>query len=132
MRRDSNDRNWKEVKEEVVKRDKGVDRMMRVLSILDYVKLKKNAGSFINIIDPAHIISVSASSKIMYEKSNIISLNRFSHSNLDSYRDPIDGHSITKEEVRDWWLKLLKANKEQEMEFYKLLEDNNLSDNLIG
>lgn len=38
-----------------------------------------------------------------YERKNVVSLNRWSHSNLDTMRDPIVGDPISKEEVEGWW-----------------------------
>ena len=121
-RRDPDDLEWKKVKEEVKKRDKGIDRMVKIVTPIEMVKLRRNAGSFLYIIDPAHYLAVSEAPEHIYEKNNIVSLNRFSHSNLDNFRDPIDGHPISKEEVHNWWIRLLKADPEQ----YKYLQNKGL------
>lgn len=120
-RRSSQDKEWQAVKEEVRKRDKG-DRILRVITPLEYLMLKKNAGYFLNILDPAHYIAVSDNPSLIYEKNNIVILNRFSHSNLDNFRDPITSQSITKEEAQKWWERILKGNKEQ----YEFLKDKGL------
>lgn len=126
MRRDSNDKEWQRVKEEVKKRDKEIDRMIKVCSPVEYILYKKNAGNLINIIDPAHIIPVSENSKIMYMACNIISLSRAAHTNLDNFRDPIKGTYISKEEVNKWWKRLLHGDKNQEEEFYKMIEEEGI------
>lgn len=122
MRRDSNDAEWKKVKEIVSKRDNNMCRLIRILTYKEALILKKNAGSFINRLDHAHFISVSQDSSIMYDENNICLLNRYSHSNLDSCRDPITGDPITLDQVKDWWIRILKGNKNQ----YKYLESKGL------
>ena len=61
-----------------------------------------------------------------YDEDNIISLNRYSHENLDSYRDPITGKSITREEVNKWWVRLLKAYPPQWESFISKKYDEEL------
>lgn len=115
-RRSPSDQKWKDVKEKVFKRDNYEDRILKVITYKEYLLLKKNAGSFLNILDPAHYKAVSELPEAVYEECNIVSLNRFSHSNLDSFKDPIDGHNISKQEVEDWWVRILKGDKKQYQE----------------
>ena len=122
-RRSSSDLEWKKVKEEVALRDRGVCRLCRCLTPVEMMILRKNAGSLMDRVDPAHIIPVSENPYIMYEASNIITLNRYSHSNLDSFKDPIDGHSITKEEVDKWWDRILRTNRVQYAEFKRITQE---------
>lgn len=130
MRRDSKDPEWKRVKKEVKDRDNGQCRLSRILPLRDLLILNKNAGHFIDTIDCAHIISVASNPKIMYENCNIVLLNRYSHTNLDSGKDPIDGHDITKEEVNAWWVKILKGNKKQYNIFTNLLHKEKIPFNV--
>lgn len=116
-RRDTNDNRWKEVREEVFKRDKG-DRILKVLSLQEFYQLKRNAGSYLRILDPAHYLEVSKRPDLCYEVNNIVTLNRYSHSNLDSFHHPITGEHISKEEVQKWWDRILRGNKAQ-YEFLK-------------
>lgn len=132
MKRDSSDLEWKRVKKEIKERDKGQCRLSKILPLRDFLILQKNAGPFIKTTDAAHIISVSSNPKIMYESCNVVTLNRYSHTNLDSGRDPIDGHPITKEEVEEWWVKILKGNKKQYNIFANLLRQEKLSFGKIG
>ena len=122
MRRDSNDTEWKKVKDIVSKRDNNICRLLKVLSYKEALILKKNAGPFLNKLDHAHFIPVSQNSDIMYDENNICLLNRYSHSNLDSSKNPITGEYITSDQVRLWWIRILKGNTNQ----YKYLENKDL------
>ena len=132
MRRDSKDPEWKRVKKEVKDRDNGQCRLSKILPLRDLLILQKNAGQFMKTIDSAHIISVASNPKIMYESCNIVLLNRYSHTNLDSGKDPIDGHDITREEVEAWWVKILKGNKKQYNIFTNLLQREKIPFGHIG
>lgn len=122
MRRDSNDLEWQKVKSDVSKRDNNMCRLIKVLTYKEALILKKNAGPFINKLDHAHFIPVSQDSSIMYDKNNICLLNRYSHSNLDSSRNPITGEYIDSSQVTDWWIRILKGNVNQ----YNYLEKKGL------
>ena len=84
--------------------------------------LKKNAGPLITPLDPAHYIAVSENPNIMYMPENIVMLNRYSHTNLDSCRNPITGEPITKAEALRWWDRILRGNKVQ----YNYLKENHI------
>ena len=122
MRRDSNDTEWKKVKDIVSKRDNNTCRLLKVLSYKEALILKKNAGPFLNKLDHAHFIPVSQNSDIMYDENNICLLNRYSHSNLDSSRNPITGEYITSDQVRLWWIRILRGNINQ----YEYLKNKDL------
>lgn len=126
MRRDSNDKEWTRVKREVSSRDNGVDRIIKCLNLKEALILKKKGGILLERKDPAHIIAVSENESIMYEACNIVTLNRYSHEMLDSFRDPVDGHNITKDEAIKWWLRILKTDKEQYRKFMELLKSKEL------
>lgn len=122
MRRDSNDADWRKVKDLVSERDKGMCRLLKVLTIPEALKLRKNAGGFLNKVDAAHYRPVSERPDLIYEPNNLVCLNRYSHSNLDDFKDPLDGHCISADEVERWWRRILKSNKNQ----YTFLEENGL------
>ena len=126
MRRDSRDKDWIRVKKEVSERDKGADRIWRCLNLKEALTLKRNGGVLLEKTDPAHIIAVSENESIRYESFNIITLNCYSHEMLDSFRDPIDGHRLTKADVQRWWIRILKTNKEQYSSFMELLRTKNI------
>ena len=106
--------------------------MSKILPFKDFLILQKNAGPYMKTTDAAHIISVASNPKIMYESCNVVTLNRYSHTNLDSGKDPVDGHAITREEVEEWWVKILKGNKKQYNIFANLLKREKLSFGNIG
>ena len=126
MRRDSNDKEWTRVKKEVSDRDKGVDRIWKCLNLKEALILKKKGGVLLEKKDPAHIIAVSENESIMYEACNIVTLNRYSHEMLDSFRDPVDGHNITKREAVNWWLRILGTDKKQYNDFMEFLKSKEI------
>ena len=113
MRRDSNDEQWQAVKKEVYARDKHFCRLCRILTASEMILLRKKAGVYLKILDPAHYLAVSERPDLCYEANNICTLNRYSHSLLDDYRNPITGDYINKEEVKVWWDRILKGNESQ-------------------
>ena len=126
MRRDSNDKEWTRVKKEVSDRDRGVDRIWKCLNLKEALVLKKKGGVLLEKKDPAHIIAVSENENIMYEACNIVTLNRYSNEKLDSFRDSVDGHNITKREAVQWWLRILGTDKKQYNDFMELLKSKEI------
>ncbi len=62
------------------------------------------AGSFLlHQIDRAHVFGRGPFPHMKYDIDNLVWLNRWSHNNLDQYRDPISGKSISAEDVEWWW-----------------------------
>lgn len=113
-RRDQNDIQWKKVKDIVRKRDKNICRLIRILSIQEGFLLKKNAPfEFLNKLDPAHYLPVGQYPEECYNEDNIVLLNRYSHSMLDSFKNPLNGKNISKEEVNKWWKRILENDKRQ-------------------
>ena len=110
-RRDSSDERWQEVKKEVRSRDK-TDRLLKVVTAKEYLKLKKIAApALLQRLDAAHVFSVSSHPQMCYDADNIILLNRFSHENLDSCKDPITGERISPQERDDWWRRLIGSEQ---------------------
>lgn len=125
MKRDSEDEQWKETKRLIAERDKGKCRLIQILNPKDFMILKKNAGKYLFINDPAHIFPVSTAPKLMYNSLNVVTLNRYSHSNLDSCRSPISGEPISKEERNSWWKKIVGSANYTNLE---RLERNDFND----
>ena len=121
MRRDSKDAAWAKVKRTIYSRDNDSCRLIKTLSVSDMMALKRNAGQRIGVMQPAHIYPVSLMPEIMYEPENLITLNAYSHSMLDSMRDPITGKNISKSEVYKWWEKI--AGKSQWRNLGILIEE---------
>lgn len=102
-RRSAEDTKWQAVKKQVRSRDGNTCRLFRVITVKQALKLKKNAGPLLGRLDAAHIYPVSQNIPMMYEVNNLVLLNRWSHSMLDSFHDPITGDPISKAEVMAWW-----------------------------
>lgn len=113
MRRDSSDKRWIEVKKRVKLRDKDMCRLCCALDAQEFKQLKKNAGMYLYLLDAAHYLAVSDRPDLCYSSANIVLLNHYSHSLLDSFKHPITGVPITKEENLEWWKRILKTNQIQ-------------------
>lgn len=124
-RRDSDDKQWQSVKEEVRRRDR-VDRIFKILNAKEAFVLRRNGSIQLQTLDPAHIIPVSSNSEIMYEACNIVLLNRFSHEMLDNCRNPVTGEHISRRERENWWVRILKGNPKQFEEFKTLLKEKDI------
>ena len=110
-RRDSSDEQWQDVKKVVRARDR-TDRLLKIVTAKEYLKLKKTAApALLHRLDAAHVFSVSSHPQMCYDADNIILLNRFSHEQLDSCRDPITGDRITPQEQVEWWRRLIGSEK---------------------
>lgn len=111
-RRSADDIEWKNVKEDVRKRDGGMCILCRILTREEYKKFINSNPAYINIIDPAHYESVSGHIEGLYDADNIYSLCRAMHQRLDSMEDPVTGKHINKEEHDKWWDRIIKGAKE--------------------
>lgn len=97
------DERWEEIRAGLGKNCRLVSRLYE-LGLNDALgELNTNAGWLIKTIDGAHYKSRSRFPMLIYYPDNVVPLNRFSHSMLDQYRDPINGDPITKEEHEQWW-----------------------------
>ena len=65
--------------------------------------LAEAAGPMMEKVDQAHILSRGAYPEMREDEENIIGLNRYSHTLLDEFRDPIYGVEIGKEHHRKIW-----------------------------
>lgn len=99
---------WEEVRQKVFERDKGRCRLLSLLSIKDLDTIKENdVNNLRTILDTAHIIPRSMSSNLYYNENNLILLNRYSHSLIDSYKHPITMLPITNIERDEFWIKII-------------------------
>lgn len=114
-RRDSQDKEWQAVKQFVYDRDKGTDRIVPVLRIQEAHDLRRNAGHLLQILDPAHVVPVSKASSMCYDEDNVILLNRYSHDNLDHNRCPVTGRRLTRNQVHQWWARIVGVQKYKEL-----------------
>ncbi len=101
------DDKWEQIKQEVSVRDNYKCRLLSILNPFEKMALKGNAGYLAKLLDHAHVFGKGAYHHLRYDKKNIILLNRYSHSMLDSQKHPINGWSILAEEKENWWKKIL-------------------------
>lgn len=101
------DAQWMGVQERVWKRDNAKCRLISLLSADDYRTLVQNSGGLHKVLDCAHIKSRGSHPELKYEVDNVVLLNRFSHSMLDSGRHPLTGKACTPEERDYWWMRII-------------------------
>ena len=101
------DTEWEECRTKVFQRDHLQCRLFKILSVVEAVLLKKNAGRMFEIIDPAHILPKSTHPWIKNDPDNVVCLNRYSHQMLENCCHPITGKPISKDEEIEWWKKVL-------------------------
>lgn len=103
------DAQWELVREAVLRRDRYQCRLLAILPPAEAAQLCANSGGHHKLVDCAHIKARSTHPQLKYEISNIVALNRYSHSCLDTGRCPVSGRRLTPEEVEQWWQKILKS-----------------------
>lgn len=92
--------------ETVIRRDKTC-RLLAILTPLEREIWKRHQNRLGHILDGAHVFGKGAYPWMRYEAKNIVLLNRFSHSCLDTGKSPIDGHQISFEEKEAWWQRIV-------------------------
>lgn len=89
------DEEWKQVSLFVRERDKGECQLLKVIDTLvgkgTAKVIRKHAFGFDKIIDVAHIYPRSGYPELKYDAENCVCLNRFSHTHIDLYKDPLEG-----------------------------------------
>lgn len=101
------DTKWMSVQTIVWERDKGKCRLISLLSGDDYRTLLASSGGLHKTLDCAHIKSRGSHPELKYDPNNVVLLNRFSHSMLDSGRHPLTGKVCTPEEHEYWWTRII-------------------------
>jgi len=116
------DYKWEEMKEIVFSRDKSKCQLISFLEEFNQFdtarELRESAGNLVRTIDPAHIYPRSTCPELKYDPDNVVCLNRFSHSMLDTFRDPVDGRQVLNIEERLLYFQLIVG--EERMERLKL------------
>lgn len=90
------------------------DNGCRLLSVLTENELNEwgaNHNGIGLILDAAHVFGKNAYPKLRYNKNNIVTLNRFSHSLLDTGRNPLNGCVITAEDKENWWRRIVNNDE---------------------
>jgi hypothetical protein len=92
--------------EKIIERDKGC-RLLAVLTFVERRIWDEHQNGMGGILDGAHVFGKGAYPWMRYEVKNVVTLNRFSHSCLDSGKSPINGKTITDEERKSWWRRIV-------------------------
>jgi hypothetical protein len=96
------------IRQECRKRDKNQCRLMKILTCNEMRELINNSiPLLLHRLDCAHVFGKNAYPKMRYLIDNVVLLNRVSHSWLDVGKSPINGKSITIEEKRVWWERIV-------------------------
>ena len=103
----SEDKKLKEIYKKIDIRDENKCRLIHKLTAGELAIFKENAHGFDKIIDHAHIFGKGAYPHMKYLKENIVLLNRYSHTMLDSKRSPINGKSISNDKWVKWWIRIV-------------------------
>ena len=101
------DERWEEIKAGLGKTCRLVQRLSELGLNDALIDLNNNAGWLLKTIDGAHYKSRSRHPFLIYYPDNVVPLNRYSHSMLDQYKDPINGEPISKDEHEEWWRLIL-------------------------
>lgn len=115
------DERWNQIKALLPKQCALIAVLRKNNRFAEIDELYSNAKFLISTIDGAHVFSRQKAPWMKYDIDNVVPLNRYSHSMLDFMKDPIDGHTITKEEQTEWWKLILgddrwnRLNKKYEL-----------------
>lgn len=112
----NSDPKWRQVKAEVHKiygeRCFLETRLVQEGRKNDLAILKENAGPFFRELQCAHVIRKTRNQKVYYYLvDDIVLLNAYSHSMLDTFHCPLTGKKITEDEQRAWWIFLVGKEK---------------------
>lgn len=105
------DEKWEKLKEIVDKRDKHSCRLYRLLTVEEINLVKNDLFGKLKTIDRAHVFRRSSYPHLKYESENVYCLYRLFHSRLDQYQNPLTGAPTTKEEIEQWWRRIVGNEK---------------------
>lgn len=125
MRRDKNDIKWQECKKEVYKLDNCQCCLCKVMTVSEFLTQKqyverRSLSINTSTIDPAHHLAVSQRPDLMYDVNNVYCLCRYHHDSLDNCRNPFNQDQITKEEVEQYWSRIIQTRQKPGNETVKI------------
>jgi hypothetical protein len=112
---EDNDPQWTEVLKQVWIRDRAQCRFFLIMTEEEKKLIKPHLWGDFKKIDGAHCISRSQSPKMKYDVDNVYLLFRRVHKALDGCFDPFTGKPITKEEVINYWKRIIGEEKYNEL-----------------
>jgi hypothetical protein len=95
----------------VRERDGGC-RLLQVLSKEEIAEWEENQNGLGHILDAAHVFGKGAFPWMRFDKKNIVTLNRFSHTCLDTGASPLNGKTITDSQRKSWWQRIVGKDYE--------------------
>ncbi len=106
------DMEWEDLKSRLnLKKCSFLQRLEEEGMLEEIEELKNNASWLIRTIDPAHVFPKGGYPYLKYDLDNVVPLNRYSHSCLDTMRDPISGEPIDKEKRDLFWMFIVGIEK---------------------
>ena len=107
--RSADDTQWQETKSIVLKRDKGMCVLCRIMTSVEYGIFMRSHPTFMGKIEPAHIDSVGNHVEKTYDPDNVVCLCHTHHQRLDSMLDPISGKPMKRSDHEEWWERIKKG-----------------------
>lgn len=123
--RSSEDEQWQSVKKDILERDGCFCRCCRIMTPAELgIRNKLNLPNYLfQILDPAHYHSVGGHIEETYDIDNLYTLCRSCHDALDSYRSPVNGKSISREEHEQWWQRIISYKKPEDKSIDDILDE---------
>jgi hypothetical protein len=90
----------------VRERDGGC-RLLRLLSKEEIAEWQRNQNGLGSILDAAHVFGKGAFPWMRFDEKNVVTLNRFSHTCLDTGTSPLNGKAITNDQRMAWWQRIV-------------------------
>ncbi len=103
------------LREEALKRDKYC-QISVLLNGWEQAHIRQEIFGELNQLDMAHVFNKSSRPDLKYDIDNVIMIKRIFHNRLDCQLDPITGKGITKEELKNWWMKIIGKDKYNKLE----------------
>lgn len=101
------DERWEELRKEIFIRDKGECQFYSKCSDDEKIILNSKLWGKMKTLDCAHVFPKGSYPNMKYEQSNIFLLYRYVHFCLDNYLNPFTEEKITKEEVQEFWKRMI-------------------------
>lgn len=114
---------WEAIRQKVYIRDNFQCRLLYILPKNKIEELKINASSLYYILDPAHCLRKSRYPSLKFKIENIITLNRYSHIQLDNLCHPINGKYIGEVKCLEIWKQILESRFDQFSKLLKVLNE---------
>jgi len=105
------DYEWESLKETIKLRDMSC-LFVKIATVQELSILEKKEGWWLQkFIDGAHLISRAEAPSQIYNVNNVILLNRYIHSCLDQFINPLTGESMGIEGKAQWITRIMQENK---------------------